>query len=239
MITTIESPAERPLAKQVNTGTEAPSVQAAQQWWDNAMEKLQAPTPLSEVKTRQQGGTTLSYVDARFDQDRLDEAVGPGNWQVQCHWSPSIHTEAIVKRTGEVLKSESDNTYPTVGVGIWNPVLEQWVWKFDIGDYSDIASVKGGYSDSFKRACVQWGIGRDLYDAKSAARQGAGQQAKAQARRSDASSVTTWKCPVHDKAVVIPAGTSAAGRAYPSFVACPEKGCKQTQPKPSTVKGGA
>jgi hypothetical protein len=200
--------------------------------WERMLELLQAPTPPDEVKSRSQGGTQLSYVDARFCQDRLDASVGPGNWQVACQWSPSIHTEAIVKRNGEVLVPEMDNPYPVVGVGIWNPVRREWVWKFDIGDFSDIASVKGGYSDSFKRACVQWGIARDLYNAKSAARQGS-------ARRSDASSVTTWKCSVHNKAVVIPAGTSAAGKPYSSFVACPEKGCRETQPKPGTTKGRA
>lgn len=234
MITSIEGPAERPLAKQAPLG-----ISDAQAWWDEALAKLQAPTPVGEVKSRDQGGTRLSYVDARFCEDRLDESVGPGNWQVKCDWSPSIHVDAVFKRNGEVLIPESDNPYPVVSVGVYNPVLKDWVWKSDIGDYSDIASVKGGYSDSFKRACVQWGIARDLYDAKSAARQAAGQQQQSQARRSDASSVTTWKCPVHGKAVVIPAGKSKAGKAYASFVACPERNCNQTQPKPSTVKGKA
>jgi hypothetical protein len=231
MITTIEAPAERPLAKQVKPNS-SPRETSLQAWWDEAMEKLQAPTPASEVKTRNQGGTALSYVDARFCQDRLDEAVGPGNWQVRDAFSPSIHTDAIFKRNGEVLTPEADNPYPVVSVGIWNPLLEQWVWKSDIGDYSDIASVKGGYSDSFKRACVQWGIARDLYNAKSAARKGA-------TTRSDASSVTDWKCPVHKKAVMVPAGTSKAGKPYSAFVACPERNCNNTAPKPATSRGKA
>ena len=39
--------------------------------------------------------------------------------------------------------------------------------KYDGAENTDIEPVKGGLSDSFKRAAVLWGIGRYLYDMES------------------------------------------------------------------------
>ena len=44
------------------------------------LSKLTAPTPESEIKHREQAGKTLSYIDARYCMDTLDEVCGPGNW---------------------------------------------------------------------------------------------------------------------------------------------------------------
>jgi hypothetical protein len=38
-----------------------------------------------------------------------------------------------------------------------------WVTKIDGAEPTQIESIKGAYSDSFKRAAVKWGIGRYLY----------------------------------------------------------------------------
>ena len=40
-----------------------------------------------------------------------------------------------------------------------------WVWKSDCGTESNTEAQKGEASDSFKRACFNWGIGRELYTA--------------------------------------------------------------------------
>ena len=40
-----------------------------------------------------------------------------------------------------------------------------WVWKQDVGVESFTEKEKGQASDSFKRACFNWGIGRELYSA--------------------------------------------------------------------------
>lgn len=84
----------------------------------------------------------LAYIDNRNIQDRLDEVVGPENWR----------NEYTVGPAGGVL------------CGLSIRINNEWVTKWDGAENSDIEAVKGGLSDSMKRAAVQWGIGRYLYD---------------------------------------------------------------------------
>ena len=86
--------------------------------------------------------TLLLYKDARVDMALLDEVVGADRWQRE-HYS--------VK----------DNLFCRVGILTENG----WVWKADCGTESKTEGEKGEASDSFKRACVNWGIGRELYTA--------------------------------------------------------------------------
>jgi hypothetical protein len=44
-------------------------------------------------------------------------------------------------------------------------IFPEWVWKSDCGTESNTEAQKGEASDSFKRACFNWGIGRELYTA--------------------------------------------------------------------------
>lgn len=82
----------------------------------------------------------LLYKNARVDQNILDETVGPYNWQ----------------------RSHSrDNANCTVA--IWDEEKQQWICKEDTGKESYADAEKGLASDSFKRACFNWGIGRELY----------------------------------------------------------------------------
>ena len=50
-------------------------------------------------------------------------------------------------------------------VSIWDKEKQQWISKEDTGTESNTEAEKGLASDSFKRACVNWGIGRELYTA--------------------------------------------------------------------------
>ena len=86
------------------------------------------------------GATLLLYKDARCDQSVLDETVGPLNWQ---------------------RKHSRDNANCTVE--IWDSTKGVWVSKEDTGTESNTEKEKGLASDSFKRACTNWGIGRELY----------------------------------------------------------------------------
>lgn len=50
-------------------------------------------------------------------------------------------------------------------VSIWDDDKKQWISKMDVGTESYTEKEKGQASDSFKRACVSLGIGRELYTA--------------------------------------------------------------------------
>lgn len=91
---------------------------------------------------KESGLSLLLYKDARADQNILDEAVGSMNWQRK-------HLR------------ENANCI----VSIWDETKRQWIEKEDTGTESNTEKEKGLASDSFKRACVNWGIGRELYTA--------------------------------------------------------------------------
>jgi hypothetical protein len=95
---------------------------------------------IGQVNKQGKGLTILLYKDARCDMNILDETVGAENWQRE-------HYEC------------KGNMYCKVGV----LCDAQWVWKSDCGTESNTEAEKGEASDSFKRACVNWGIGRELY----------------------------------------------------------------------------
>ena len=84
----------------------------------------------------------LLYKDARCDMNILDESVGAMNW----------------KRTHEVIDSKL-----YCNVSIYDENKRLWVTKQDVGTESNTEAEKGQASDSFKRACFNWGIGRELY----------------------------------------------------------------------------
>lgn len=84
----------------------------------------------------------LLYKDARVDQNILDETVQPMNWQ----------------------RHHSRDNANCV-VSIWDEDKCQWIEKEDTGKESYSEAEKGLASDSFKRACFNWGIGRELYTA--------------------------------------------------------------------------
>ena len=90
------------------------------------------------------GCSLLLYKDARCDMKILDETVGPENW----------------KRSHELING---NLF--CNVSIWDEGKKEWVTKQDVGTESYTEKEKGQASDAFKRACFNWGIGRDLYTA--------------------------------------------------------------------------
>lgn len=87
----------------------------------------------------------LLYKDARCDMRILDETVGPENWQ----------------RRHEVIDGM---LFCSVGI---LPAGDgrDWVWKQDCGTAGNFEVEKSKASDAFKRACFNWGIGRELYTA--------------------------------------------------------------------------
>jgi hypothetical protein len=117
------------------------------------LSKLSAPFPPTDiewrvghagVKDEKVWATCLAYITNRAIMDRLDEVVGPENWNNEYReWGVGT---------------------PGVLCGISIKVGMEWVTKWDGAEQTDIESVKGGLSNAMKRAAVQWGIGRYLYD---------------------------------------------------------------------------
>ena len=89
----------------------------------------------------------LAYLTNRAIMARLDEVCGCGNWWN--HYQPAPDGGVLC---GITIRAEVDEAETDV------------VTKWDGAGNTDIESVKGGLSDSMKRAAVQWGIGRYLYD---------------------------------------------------------------------------
>ena len=115
------------------------------------LKELSKPLTASQIDFRVQsvnkGGyaTLLAYKDARCDMQRLDDVCGPLNWRRQ-HSRDNHNCTVFVWREG------STN------------LNGEWVGKEDTGTESNAEAQKGLASDSFKRACFNWGIGRELYD---------------------------------------------------------------------------
>ena len=102
---------------------------------------------IGSINKANTGMSLLLYKDARCDMAVLDETVGVENWQ----------------RTHQGI---NDNMFCTVSV--WDKEKKAWIGKQDCGIESSKTDrsenyKKGEASDSFKRACVNFGIGRELY----------------------------------------------------------------------------
>ncbi|MFG1429367.1 Rad52/Rad22 family DNA repair protein [Roseixanthobacter glucoisosaccharinicivorans] len=89
-------------------------------------------------------GMALAYIDARDVMERLDEVLTPAGWQ-----------KSFPHADGKTVCS----------IGI--KVGDEWIWKSDGAGDTDVEAEKGALSDAFKRAAVNWGIGRYLYDLPS------------------------------------------------------------------------
>ena len=91
-------------------------------------------------------GLMLAYVTNRAIMNRLDSVVGAQNWKQSFK---EIHKGIICSLSIRFTESG------------------EWITKEDGADLTDIEPTKGGLSDSMKRAAVQFGIGRYLYDSIS------------------------------------------------------------------------
>lgn len=112
------------------------------------LDKLTHPFPIECVEWRAQTvdrtgrrALALAYIDARSVMARLDEALGPTNWQDSYRYEGN----RIVCRLELRINGE-------------------WVAKEDGSGDTNFEGEKGGISGAFKRAAVKWGIGRYLYD---------------------------------------------------------------------------
>jgi len=101
---------------------------------------------LQQTEENGKWGIAVPYVTNRAIQTRLDSVVGPDGWYNEYRpWHSAGKKEAQI-----------------CGISIYFPE-RGFITKWDGAEDSDIEPVKGGLSDSMKRAAVQWGIGRTLY----------------------------------------------------------------------------
>lgn len=116
-------------------------------------EKLQEPFDPIDIewrigrsgeKNNNLWATALAYVSNRAIQNRLDEVFGCMFWKNEFkEWHESSQI---------------------CGISVYNDTLKSWITKWDGADNTNFEGTKGGLSDSMKRAAVQWGIGRYLYN---------------------------------------------------------------------------
>lgn len=114
--------------------------------------KLKEPFRAEDIEWRiQQAGTgkngqpwamCLAYVTNRAIMNRLDDICGAENWKNEYKTAPD----------GGIL------------CGISIKCGDEWVTKWDGAENTQVEAVKGGLSGAMKRAAVQWGIGRYLYN---------------------------------------------------------------------------
>ena len=120
------------------------------------LSKLKEPFKAEDVEWRlQQCGETrdgkiwgkcLAYITSRAVQERLDEVCGPDGWKSD-------------------IKKEGNAYLCTLSIRVkQDDGSVEWISRTDGADSTDIESVKGGISGAIKRAAVQFGIGRYLYD---------------------------------------------------------------------------
>lgn len=92
-------------------------------------------------------GLAVPYVTNRAIMNRLDDVVGMENWYNEYRpWHSTGKKDAQI-----------------CGISIYFE-NRGWVTKWDGAEDTDVEPVKGGLSDSMKRAAVHWGIGRVLYN---------------------------------------------------------------------------
>ncbi|WP_203583417.1 hypothetical protein [Paludibacter sp. 221] len=110
------------------------------------LEASEIDVRIQSVNDAKKFAILLLYKDARCDMRILDETFGVMGWQ----------------RSHELING---NLFCTVS--IYNKEINTWVHKQDVGTESNTEKEKGEASDSFKRACFNVGIGRELYTAPS------------------------------------------------------------------------
>lgn len=90
----------------------------------------------------------IAYVTNRAIQNRLDDTVGVFGWKNE--FSPLPNSVGNGALCGISIKYDGE-----------------WITKYDGSDNTKIEATKGGLSGSQKRAAVQFGIGRYLYDVEA------------------------------------------------------------------------
>lgn len=121
------------------------------------LRELSQPFKMNQLEWRvQQAGVTnnkawvrvLAYVTSRDMQQRLDDVVGVFGWKNEFTTLPNSVGDGAM--CGISLKFDGE-----------------WITKWNGSENTAIEAIKGGLSGAEKRAAVEWGIGRYLYDVEA------------------------------------------------------------------------
>lgn len=119
------------------------------------------------TKVHEGNGLAVPYITSRAIQNRLDDVVGPFNWRPRfIPWHQYVPKVTAVE--GKEDTARTPVASQLCGLSIYDEERKAWIEKIDGAENTDFETIKGGISDSFKRAAVLWGVGRYLYafDAK-------------------------------------------------------------------------
>lgn len=122
---------------------EKPDLKTTLNWIERELKKPFKPDEIEYriTATKDNKGLAVAYIQNRAIQNRLDEVMGFINWK----------NEILVIDKGKIC-------------GLSLRIDGEWITKYDGASDTKIEATKGGISDSMKRAAVQWGIGRYLYN---------------------------------------------------------------------------
>lgn len=127
---------------------------------EEIFEQLREPFPPHDIQWRigqkskdGKKAMVLPYVTNRAIMERLDKVVGVGNWYPKFRPVDAGGEHGMICSL-TILLNHSE------GVGKYELTRE------DGANNTKIEPIKGGISDSMKRAAVQFGIGRYLYNLK-------------------------------------------------------------------------
>lgn len=121
------------------------------------MARLKAPFKPEDIEWKPQSASerngqisvlVVPYLNARAIMDRLDEVCGP-------MWKSEFEQMSL---------NTSKGTKEGFSCRLAIKIEDEWISRVDGAEVSDIESIKGGHSNALKRAAVQWGIGRYLYE---------------------------------------------------------------------------
>lgn len=127
---------------------------------EQIFEELREPFPPQDIQWRigqkskdGKKAMVLPYVTNRAIMERLDQVVGVGNWYPEFRPVDACGEHGMICRLTIVINLGDDLGWRTLT-------------REDGASNTKIEPIKGGISDSMKRAAVQFGIGRYLYNLK-------------------------------------------------------------------------
>lgn len=125
-----------------------------EEWRESLTLALAEPFAPEDHKTKRQGGSDITFVDVHRYKERLTSLVGPHGWSATVRFDV-VGGKLIATVALTVLGVTKEN----VGDEVEVPELNERGNEKIIG-----SPATNSYSQAFKRACADFGLGAYLYD---------------------------------------------------------------------------